>query len=240
MEKYLFEREWKEAVLIRKDNKSTVLVINGEEMEICCPKIVRGNITEGGMPCLVSEGRHSKNGKYEIMAFSLDNPKMGNKDWICLRPIIFEDAIEHFLASHQMEELDNGCKVYEELKVAGKKWDLVTGNAYIEINVPDAILNAAGGGWMQVKSLMLTAEKIARYESAFASLGDTGKKMVFLTIFQHGLNERMQDWLCRELSRYFAMDMDERVEFWIADLKLEPDGIGLLSYQNITGRVLLS
>ena len=47
MEKYLFEREWKEAVLIRKDNKSTVLVIDGEEMEICCPKIVRGNITEG-------------------------------------------------------------------------------------------------------------------------------------------------------------------------------------------------
>ena len=122
----------------------------------------------------------------------------------------------------------------------GKKWDLVTENAFIEINVPDAILNAAGGGWRQVESLMLTAEKISKYKSAFDSLGDTGKRMVFLTIFQHGLNERMHGWLCKDLSRYFAMDMDERVEFWVADLRLEPDGIGLLSYQNITGRVLLS
>lgn len=138
MEKYLFEREWKEAVLIKKDNKSTVLVINGEELEICCPKIVRGNITEEGMPCLVSESRHSKNGKYEIMAFSLDNPNMENKDWICTKPLIFEDAIEYFLANHQMEELDNGCEVYGELKRADKKWDLVTRDAFIEINVPAA------------------------------------------------------------------------------------------------------
>lgn len=93
---------------------------------------------------------------------------------------------------------------------------------------------------MKSMSLLLTAEKIARYKSAYASLGDIGKRMVFLTVFQHGFNERMQGWLCRDLSRYFAMDMDERVEFWIADLRLEPDGIGLLSYQNIAGRVLLS
>lgn len=171
MEKYYFEKEWKEGILLIKKGKSIVLVINGEELESCCPKIVRGNITEEGMPCLVSESRHSKNGKYEIMAFSLDNPNMENKDWICTKPLIFEDAIEYFLANHQMEELDNGCKVYGELKRAGKKWDLMIGNAYIEINVPEAILNAAGDGWMQVKSLMLNAEKIARYKSAIASLG---------------------------------------------------------------------
>lgn len=48
--------------------------------------------------------------------------------------------------------------------------------------------------------------------------------MVFLTIFQHGLNERMQGWLCKDLIKYFAMDMDEKAEFWVADLRLEPDG----------------
>ena len=46
MEKYYFEKEWKEGVLIIKENKPTVLVIKGEELEICCPKAVRGNITE--------------------------------------------------------------------------------------------------------------------------------------------------------------------------------------------------
>lgn len=240
MEKYLFEKEWKEAVLIRKDNKSTVLAINGKELEICCPEIARGNINEEGMPCLIFETKGSKNEKYEVMAFSLDNPNRRNKDWICTKPIIFEDAIGHFLASHQMEELDNGCKVYGELKRTGKKWDLVTGGAYIEINVPDSILNAAGDGWMQVKSLMLNAEKIGRYKNIMAELKGTGEKIIFLTVFQHGINEGMQDWLCRDLSRFFAMDIDERVEFWVADVRLEPDGIKLLSYQNITDKVLLS
>lgn len=240
MEKYYFEKEWKEGILLIKEGKSTVLVINGEELEICCPKIVRGNITEEGMPCLVSESRHSKNGKYEIMAFSLDNPNMENKDWICTKPIIFEEAIGHFLANHQMEEMDNGCEVYGELKRAGKKWDLVTGNAYIEINVPEAILNAAGDGWMQAKSLLLNAEKIGRYKNIMAELKGIGEKVIFLTIFQHGLNDRMQDFLCRELSESFGAYMQKGIEFWIADVKLESDGLTLLSYQNITDKVLLS
>ncbi len=224
MEKYYFEKEWKEGVLLIKKDKSTVLVLGGEELEIYCPEIARGNINEVGMPCLISEAKGLKNEKCEVMAFSLDNPNRENKDWICTKPIVFEDAIEYFLTNHQMEGLDNGCKVYGDIKMEGKKWDLVTGDACVQIKVPDVILDAAGGGWMQVKSLMLTAEKISRYKSAFASLWDTGKRMVFLTIFQHGLNERMQGWLCKDLSKYFAMDMDEKAEFWVADLRLEPDG----------------
>ena len=240
MEKYYFEKEWKEGVLFLKEDKSTVLVLGGEELEDSCPEIARGNINGEGMPCLISETKGSKSGKYEVMAFSLDNPNRENKDWICLRPIIFEDAIEHFLFNHQMKEMDNGCEVYGELKRAGKKWDLVTRDAFIEINVPDAILNAAGDGWMQVKSLMLNAEKIGRYKNIMAELKGIWEKVIFLTIFQHGLNDRMQDFLCRELSESFGVYLQKGIEFWIADVKLESDGLTLLSYQNITDKVLLS
>lgn len=45
MEKYGFEKEWKEDVLIRKENASTVLVMDGEEVEIDCPEIARGNVS---------------------------------------------------------------------------------------------------------------------------------------------------------------------------------------------------
>ena len=72
VEKYYFEEEWKEAVLLTKENKPTVLVLYGEELEICCPKTVRGNVSECGTPCLVLESKYSKNGNYETMAFSLD------------------------------------------------------------------------------------------------------------------------------------------------------------------------
>lgn len=241
MEKYLFEKEWKEAVLIRKDNKSTVLVLDGEEQEVYCPEIARGNIDEKGSPCLISESRGSGNGKYEVMAFSLDRMERQNKDWICLRPDIFEDAVSFFIANHQMEEMVSECGVGKGKTGRGDvEVDFFAGDAYIGINVPDAILNAVDGGWMQIKSLLLTAEKITKYKNVLDHLRDTGKRMIFLTVFQHGLNDNMQGLLCKELSRFFGMDMDEKKEFWIVDMKLEPEGITMLSYQSITDKVLLS
>ena len=148
MEKYYFEEEWKEAVLLTKENKSTVLVLDGEELEIYCPETVRGNVSECGTPCLVLESKYSKNGNYEAMAFSLDNPYRENKDWICINPIIIEDAVGYFHASHHMEELAGGCIASRKIESREEGPDFILGDAYIEINVPDAILNAAGDGWL--------------------------------------------------------------------------------------------
>lgn len=58
---------------------------------------------------LISENKISSGKKYEAVAFSLDNLNRENKDWICLGPAIFEDALEFFLASHCMEGMVNGC-----------------------------------------------------------------------------------------------------------------------------------
>lgn len=241
MEKYYFEEEWKEAVLLTKENKSTVLVLDGEEVEICCPKTVRGNVSECGTPCLVLESKYPKDGNYEAMAFSLDNPYRENKDWICMNPIIIEDAVGYFLASHHMEEMVSGSMVSRKIESReGAGPDFILGDAYIEINVPDAILNAAGNGWMQVKSLMLTDGKAVRYRDMVSGMENGNKRFILLTVFQHGLNDKMKGFLCRELSRLFGADLQENTEFWVIDLRLEPDGITLLSCQNITDMVLLS
>lgn len=240
MEKYGFEKEWKEAVLIRKENASTVLVMDGEEVEIDCPEIARGNVSGWGTPCLVSGDGSPEDGKYSVMAFSLDHPKRENKDWICIRPVVFEDAVKYFLVNHHMEEMANGHMVSRKIVSNGKAGaDFIAGDTYIEINVPASILNAAGDGWMQVQSLMMTAEKAVRHKSMVSGPEDGVRRLIFLTVFQHGLNDRMGDFLCRELSRFFGVDMQETTEFWVADLKLEPDGITLLSCLNITERVML-
>lgn len=97
MEKYYFEEEWKEAVLLTKENKSTVLVLNGEEVEIYCPETVRGNVSECGTPCLVSEGKSPDGGGYSVMAFSLDSIVTENKGWICLQPIVFGRQLDFSL-----------------------------------------------------------------------------------------------------------------------------------------------
>lgn len=81
MEKYYFEQELREAALIKSSDKSTAIVLNGEEIEIYCTEFARGNITEEGMPCLISESKIPGNGKFEVMAFSLDS-MMTERKWI--------------------------------------------------------------------------------------------------------------------------------------------------------------
>lgn len=39
------------------------------------------------------------------MAFSLDSIVTENKGWICLQPIVFEEAVGYFLANHHMERV---------------------------------------------------------------------------------------------------------------------------------------
>ena len=48
-----------------------------------------------------------------------------------------------------MEEMVSGSMVSRKIESReGAGPDFVLGDAYIEINVPDAILNAAGDGWL--------------------------------------------------------------------------------------------
>lgn len=176
------------------------------------------------------------------MAFSLDSIVAENKGWICLQPIVFGEAVGFFLANHHMEEMVSGSMVSRKIESReGAGPDFILGDAWIELNVPDAILNAAGNGWMQVKSLMLTDGKAVRYRDMdmVSGMEDGNKRFILLTVFQHGLNDRMFDFLCRELSRLFGADLQENTEFWVIDLRLEPDGVTLVSCQNVTGRVLL-
>lgn len=241
MEKYYFEQELKEAVLVKNGDKSTIMALDGVEVEVCCPELCSLNISRDGSPCLVSENEALGDKKYEVVAFSLDYPNRENKDWICLEPKIFKDAVEFFLASHCMEEMSNVCMAIRRME----SWeetepDFFTGDSCIQINVPDAILNPADGGWLEIKSLLLTAKKIAGHRNLIANSKKTGKRIIFLTVLQHNLNDNMQGLLCNELSRFFGMDMDEKNEFWVVDMKLEPEGITMLSYQNITDKVLLS
>lgn len=240
MEKYYFEQGLKEAVLVKNGDKPAAIVLNGVKVEVCCPELCSLNISRDGSPCLVSENEALGGKKYEVVAFSLDHPNRENKDWICLEPEVFKDAVGFFLASHCMEGMANGCTFKKVESRGDAEPDFFTGDSCIQINVPDAVLNPADGGWFEIRSLLLTAKKIAGHRNLTAKSQKAGKRIIFLTVLQHSLNNNMMGLLCNELGRFFGMDMDDKNEFWVVDMKLEPEGITMLSYQNITDKVLLS
>ncbi len=114
---------------------------------------------------MVSEDKISSDKKYEVVAFSLDYPNRENKDWICLEPAIFEDALEFFLFSHCMEGMVNVC-TFQKMESRGDTGpDFFAEGSCIQINVPDAILNPVDGEWFEIKSLLLTGRKIARHRN---------------------------------------------------------------------------
>lgn len=51
MEKYYFEQGLKEAVLVKNGDKPAAIVLNGVEVEVCCPELCSLNIRRGGSPC---------------------------------------------------------------------------------------------------------------------------------------------------------------------------------------------
>ena len=69
-----------------------------------------------------------------------------NKGWICLQPIVFEQAVGFFLASHHMEELAGECIASRKIESREEEPDFILGDAWIELNVPDAILNVRRAG----------------------------------------------------------------------------------------------
>ena len=88
---------------------------------------------------LFQRGKAQMVGGYSVMDFTLDSIVTENKGWICLQPIVFEEAVGFFLANHHMEERVGVSRIEDEKK-----------------------------------------------------------KFILLTVFQHGLNDRMKGFLCRE------------------------------------------
>lgn len=242
MSKYEFQNSLKEAVLMKMEKQSAVLLLEGEKVEMgtSCPFFGSMEIPAEGLPCLVTRNSNREECRYEVAAVSLDWFQKEEKSWICLKPMLFEEAAGFFLENCLMEEIAGDYADSEgETVRRGTGPDFETGDAWIEINAPSVELDVADGGEVEIKSLLLSPQKISKYSSLLVMQQDE-KRMIFLTVFQHGLNEKRQWFLCRKLSEAFDMVIDERTEFWVADMRLDADGITLVSYQNITDKVLLS
>lgn len=150
---------------------------------------------------------------------------------------ISEAAAVFSLAGRQMGMAADGGRAWEARTGGGcMEPDFVAGDDYIEIHIPCAGPDAAGGGRAQVMPLMPAAGETAKHRDAFAGLGDMGKRLVFLTIFPHGLDGKVRDRLRREISGRLRTGADEGAEFWFADMG--PDGTGPMSCRDLAGRAL--
>lgn len=236
MEKYRFDRKLQEAVLRRNEGQQLTIIIDREERKTRCPIFV-GTSTRD-IPCLVEKVRETGNTEYNVVAVSFDNSDKEEKNWICIQPVFLERAIRFFIENHQMESMSGICRCASRLAYARDSgFDLETENAMIEIKVPLIVPNTKGPDNCIWPGFCQAVKQMIGYcNSSYAKQKD--KRIELLTICQHGTShiQAMTNGSIKEELLKKAVSMG--IEFWIAETKINPDGIELLSYCDITCNIL--
>ena len=233
MEKYRFGRKLQEAVLKRQEGQQPAIIIDGKEMKVRNPVFVGNRVRD--VPCLVEEDNKAGNTGYTVVAVSFDNLNRQEKAWVCIQPVLLEQAIGSFMENHQMEDITGDCRCANRLTdTKDTGFDFETENAMVEIKIPLVVPDGTDSFiW---KGFYHIVRQMAGYcNSSYCE--DKGKRNILLTIYQHGtkhifamVNENTK----KELEKAVRVG----VEFWIAETKTEEDGISLMSYQNFTDNIL--
>lgn len=233
MEKFRFGKKLQEAVLRRQEGQQPAIIIDGKEMKVRNPVFVGNRVRD--VPCLVEEDNKAGNTGYTVVVVSFDNLNKQEKAWVCIQPVLLEQAIGSFMENHQMESMSGTCRCASRLADArGSGFDLETGNAMVEIKiplvVPDGTDNFIWKGFYHI------VRQMAGYCSS-SYCEDKGKRNILLTIYQHGTKHifaMVDENTKKELEKAVRMG----IEFWTAETKTEEDGIRLLGYWDYTDKIL--
>lgn len=234
MEKFRVGNELKEAVLTYEGGQLYV-VVGGEKRRVRSPVLLKVNsIEEKGVACLISE----ENGdlEVEVVAVLFDDLRREGKDWICVTPMLMEEAVGFFLEHHQMEKMVNDYGAVRRGKIA----DFVIDDAcIIELRLPRASVKKETGSYVMASSLFQSAEHLRKSLDKI-TVHDKIKQVIFLVLQPYkgdaSLKTAMQEEIRKVLQDASAQGLT--VEFWTAEMQIEADGISLLSYENVTGMLI--
>ncbi len=237
MKKYKFDKKLKEALLIRAQGwpVPTSIFIDGEEIGV--DSLGMGGIKDGEYGCLVSQ----KDNGYVVEAVAFDALDARERHWICLKPAVYDDAVEFFLKNNYTERIVNGSGLVRkcgDLQSCGL--DFVAGDTAIGVKLPLMALNFRTETNSSVVCPFLANGNIKEYSRYLSAMRGQYRRVVLLTVCQYGLNILMQYANCdKEEKEFLRIATSNGLEFWTAKVKYGTDGIRLLSYKNMTGQLVL-
>jgi len=235
MGKCKFQQKLKEAVLIGGINGEVSVIIDGAEEKARC--YAMGKIGAKGIPCLVSESNNSEDLRYTVEAISFNNED-GKRNWIGVRPILFGQAMEYFLENHHM---DNMLGIYEHIArmttaTVGKcRPDFQAGNTWVEMKILGGDIRKSQV--VNGSSIALPIRQVEKYCRQLSVMKETNKRMILLLVYQAD-GEEKQISFQRMANAEIKKAVESGVEVWTAELQVDIEGISLLSYHDITDKIL--
>ena len=207
MEKYRFGRKLQEAVLRRQEGQQPAIIIDGKEMKVRNPVFVGNRVRD--VPCLAEEDNKAGNTGYTVVAVSFDNLNKQEKAWVCIQPVLLEQAIGSFMENHQMEGITGDCRCANRLTdTRDTGFDFETENVCIEIKVFMPV--TVGTGSCTWKSFHEAVKQITRHCNNPA-VKEKGKRILLLTVCQDGTDQMqsMEDGsIIDELKKLWAWGLN--------------------------------
>lgn len=224
MKKYRFIDEF-ETGLIVKNEETVSLILDGKKVDFKCP--ILGDVGIEGIPCLV---RVNSEKKITVEAVSDGVSDTGRRNWICLRPMVYEEAFGFFLEQYMRGKVIREYHVIKRCSDSGKiKCDyIVDDTVAIEIKTFVPIISIHKGS-IQAK---LSVCPLDWFKKCFDNLTDVKNfaKKILMLICPYGIKEGILDYCGEEILKSAK---EKGVDIWLAEMLVDADGIELASYQNV-------
>lgn len=144
-----------------------------------------------------------------------------------ISPMLIEKAVGFFLENHMMCNIVPSGEIQKEYPIAHDlRTDFVVGDTCIETKV---LMRKQAG--MDVGNLLHLLVPNKRYYNV---LQEHYKRVVLLIICEEDMHEQIEasSW-SKGLGKDLEEELDQGVEVWISEIRIETDGIVLMSYQKI-------
>jgi len=236
LKKYKFNKKLKEGILTGRIKGQALVVVDGKELTAQCSAWGNISCTEG-LPCLVSENNSRGSMRYTVEAVSFGNEGR-KRNWVCLRPVLFEQAVEYFLENHQLENMPVDYDYVNKMSTATagiSRPDFQIGDVWIEVRVLGR--NARKSDSFNQRDLVLSIRQVEKYCRQFSPGKETDERMILLLVCQADIKAEQISFKGKT-SDEIKKAVEAGVEIWTVEMQMDVDGINLLSYQNITDKVV--
>lgn len=188
----------------------------------------RDGIGEEGIACLISEEDALR---VSVLAVLYDDLQR-EKEWLCINPLLMEQAVCFFLETRQMEKMVTGYEIVSRQTFADFVIDDV---CIIELKFPRVAVKKETGSYVVANALFQPAEHLRRCLEGIILHTEIRRVILLIPLPYKGdslLKTAMQAEIRQVLA--YASAKGLAVEFWTAEMQFETDGISLLSYENVT------
>ncbi|MDR3179939.1 MAG: DNA/RNA nuclease SfsA [Holosporaceae bacterium] len=234
---YPFNPFLEQALVISRQNRFLMQVEKDGSTFLChCPSTGKiGNIIFDKIPCLLSKSADEKRKTlYTVEAISLDKAK----SWIGINQNAVNRYVEHFFCRNALEEIvKNGPAILREQKIGNSKLDFKIENTYIEVKMPLQFLAFAEGERPCSTLCANSSERFVRHISELKNRLQNNENALMLVCFVYDApiftppKRTEQNKIIGDAVRE---SMKAGVKMWQVNMAINPNGVELLKYFDIT------